>query len=41
MSDGYPTITVKDKIGEILGFGMRRAHNPIPTFYRPQKLRIL
>ena len=32
MSKGYPTITVKDEIGEILGFGMLRAHNPIPTF---------
>lgn len=32
MSDGYPTIMVKDEIGEILGFGMLRAHNPIPTF---------
>ena len=28
----YPTITVKDEIGEVLGFGMLRAHNPIPTF---------
>jgi len=32
MSDGYPTITVKDEIGEVLGFGMLRAHNPSPTF---------
>lgn len=32
MSDGYPAITVINEIGEILGFGMLRAHNPIPTF---------
>ena len=32
MSDGYPTIAVKNESGEILGFGMLRAHNFIPTF---------
>lgn len=32
MSDGYPTIAVKNENGEILGFGMLRTHNPIPTF---------
>jgi len=32
MSDGYPTIAVKNENGEILGYGMLRAYNPIPTF---------
>ena len=32
MSDGYPTATIKDGAGTMLGFGMLRAHNPMPVF---------
>lgn len=28
----YPSATIRDKNGEILGFGMLRPYNPIPTF---------
>ena len=32
MFQGYPTGTVKNKKGGIIGFGFLHAHNPIPTF---------
>ena len=32
MSQGYPTATVKDSRGKLIGFGMLRSHNPMPTF---------
>jgi L-amino acid N-acyltransferase YncA len=28
----YPCVTVKDGTGTLLGFGMLRAHNPMPAF---------
>jgi len=32
MTKDYPTGTIKDQDGNILGFGMFRPHSPIPTF---------
>ncbi len=32
MSQGYPTGSMKDAKGRIVGFGMLRAHNPMPVF---------
>lgn len=32
MTRGYPTATVKDGNGEVLGFGFLRVHNPMPVF---------
>jgi L-amino acid N-acyltransferase YncA len=32
MSDGFPTGTIKDGNGKIVGFGMLRTHNPMPVF---------
>lgn len=32
MSNGFPTGTIKDQDGKIVGFGMLRAHNPMPAF---------
>ena len=32
MSKGFPTGSIKDKNGMIVGFGMLRAHNPMPAF---------
>lgn len=32
MSDGFPTGTVKDRKGEVIGFGMLRPYNPVATF---------
>jgi L-amino acid N-acyltransferase YncA len=34
MSDGYPRVTARDKGSRVIGFGMLRAHNPMPTFSR-------
>jgi L-amino acid N-acyltransferase YncA len=34
MANGFPTGTIKDQSGKILGFGMLRTHNPMPTFSR-------
>lgn len=31
-AEGYPTVVAKDERGTILGFGLLRAHNPIPSF---------
>ncbi|MEW6616705.1 MAG: GNAT family N-acetyltransferase [Thermodesulfobacteriota bacterium] len=32
MCEGYPAIVCEDENGNILGFGMLRAYNPVPTF---------
>ena len=32
MSNGLPTGSIKDHNGKIVGFGMLRTHNPMPTF---------
>jgi L-amino acid N-acyltransferase YncA len=32
MSQGYPTATVKDNNGNIIGFGLLRSHNQMPIF---------
>lgn len=32
MSHGLPAGSVRDRNGRIVGFGMLRAHNPMPTF---------
>lgn len=32
MCDGYPAIVAQDENGNILGFGMLRVYNPLPTF---------
>ena len=32
MSKGYPTGSIYDRNGKIVGFGMLRTHNPMPTF---------
>jgi phosphinothricin acetyltransferase len=34
MSNGFPTGSIRDPNGRIVGFGMLRAHNPMPTFTR-------
>ena len=34
MSDGFPTGSIRDQNGRIVGFGMLRAHNPMQTFSR-------
>lgn len=34
MTNGLPTGTIKDQSGNILGFGILRPHNPMPTFSR-------
>jgi len=31
-AEGHPTVVAKDEGGTILGFGLLRAHNPIPSF---------
>lgn len=31
-AEGYPTVVAKDEGGTILGFGLLRVHNPIPSF---------
>jgi L-amino acid N-acyltransferase YncA len=32
MTEGYPTATVRDESGSVIGFGFLRAHNPLPVF---------
>jgi phosphinothricin acetyltransferase len=32
MSDGFPTGSIRDQNGKIVGFGLLRTHNPMPTF---------
>ena len=31
-SQGYPRVKVADKNGRVVGFGLLRSHNPMPTF---------
>ncbi len=38
MSRGYPSGTIRDPKGEIVGFGMLRAHNPMSTFSRTAEI---
>ena len=32
MAQGYPFVTAKDSSGQLLGFALLRAHNPMPSF---------
>ena len=32
MSNGFPTGSIRDQNGKIVGFGMLRTHNPMPAF---------
>jgi len=32
MYSGFPTGSIRDQNGKIVGFGMLRTHNPMPTF---------
>ncbi|MDH4230969.1 MAG: GNAT family N-acetyltransferase [Nitrospirota bacterium] len=32
MANGFPSGTIKDENGKVIGFGMLRAHNPMPAF---------
>jgi L-amino acid N-acyltransferase YncA len=32
MSNSFPTGSIRDQNGKIVGFGMLRTHNPMPTF---------
>ena len=32
MSNGFPTVSINDQNGKIVGFGMLHAHHPMPTF---------
>jgi L-amino acid N-acyltransferase YncA len=32
LSSGFPTGSIRDQNGKIVGFGMLRTHNPMPTF---------
>ncbi|HBI13982.1 MAG TPA: GNAT family N-acetyltransferase [Desulfobulbaceae bacterium] len=34
MSNGFPTGSIRDQNGRVVGFGMLRTHNPLPTFSR-------
>ena len=34
LSNGLPTGTIKDRNGQIVGFGMLRPHHPLQTFSR-------
>jgi len=34
MSHGLPSGAIQDQNGEVVGFGMLRPHNPMPTFSR-------
>jgi L-amino acid N-acyltransferase YncA len=32
LAKGYPALTLKDRAGRLLGFGLLRPHNPLSTF---------
>jgi L-amino acid N-acyltransferase YncA len=32
LARGYPTVAAKDSSGRLVGFGLLRPHNPLPTF---------
>jgi len=38
MSKGYPTGSIKDEKGNIVGFGMLRTHHPMATFLHTAEL---
>lgn len=38
MSQDYPTATVRDKKGRVIGFGLLRSHNPMPTFAKTAEI---
>jgi len=38
MCRGYPTVTVKDNEGEVLGFGMLRTFSPFPAFAKTAEI---
>ena len=38
MSQGYATAAVKDDNGELIGFGLLRVHNPMPTFSKTAEI---
>jgi L-amino acid N-acyltransferase YncA len=38
MSAGYPFLAAKDGSSKVLGFGLLRPHNPLPTFRRTAEI---
>lgn len=34
MSKGYPSLAVRDRKGQVVGFGLLRSHSPVPTLSR-------
>jgi L-amino acid N-acyltransferase YncA len=38
MSAGYPFLAARDGSGKVLGFGLLRPHNPLPTFRRTAEI---
>lgn len=38
ISQGYPTATVKDNNGNLIGFGLLRVHNPMLTFWKTAEI---
>jgi phosphinothricin acetyltransferase len=38
MAQGYPSAKVKDRNGRVNGFGLLRAHNPMPTFAKTAEI---
>ena len=38
ISQGYPTAAVKDNNGNLIGFGLLRVHNPMPTFSKTAEI---
>jgi phosphinothricin acetyltransferase len=37
-SRGYPRVKVADKNGRVVGFGLLRSHNPMPTFAKTAEI---
>lgn len=38
VGQGYPSAKVEDKNGRVIGFGLLRAHNPMPTFAKTAEI---
>jgi L-amino acid N-acyltransferase YncA len=38
MSQGYPFLVAKDENGKLLGFGLLRPHNPMPSFSKTAEI---
>jgi len=38
LSRGYMALTVKDKNGRVIGFGLLRSHSPVPTLSRTAEI---